>query len=31
VVAAQKEIVAIARKLAAEGTIVFGSGDDDYV
>lgn len=31
VVAAQKEIVAIARKLAAEGSIVFGSGDDDYV
>ena len=31
VVAAQKEIVAIARKLAAEGAIVFGSGDDDYV
>ncbi|KHK93490.1 flagellar motor switch protein FliG [Novosphingobium malaysiense] len=31
VVSAQKEIVAIARKLAADGTIVFGSGDDDYV
>ncbi|WP_067732510.1 flagellar motor switch protein FliG [Novosphingobium naphthalenivorans] len=31
VVAAQKEIVTIARKLAAEGTIVFGSSDDDYV
>lgn len=31
VVAAQKEIVAIARKLAADGSIVFGSGDDDYV
>lgn len=31
VVAAQKEVVAIARKLAAEGAIVFGSGDDDYV
>ena len=31
VVAAQKEVVAIARKLAAEGSIVFGSGDDDYV
>lgn len=35
VIAAQKAIVAVARKLAAEGTIVFGSsgggGDDDYV
>ncbi len=31
VVAAQKEIVAIARKLAADGSIVFGAGDDDYV
>lgn len=31
VVSAQKEIVAIARKLAAEGSIVFGSSDDDYV
>lgn len=31
VVAAQKEIVAVARKLAAEGSIVFGSGEDDYV
>lgn len=31
VVAAQKEIVAIARKLAADGSIVFGGGDDDYV
>lgn len=31
VVAAQKEIVMIARKLAADGSIVFGSGDDDYV
>lgn len=33
VVAAQKAIVAVARKLAAEGTIVFGSGggDDEYV
>lgn len=28
---AQKQIVAAARRLAAEGTIVFGSGDDDYV
>ena len=31
VVSAQKEIVTIARKLAAEGTIAFGSSDDDYV
>lgn len=31
VVAAQKEVVAAARKLAAEGSIVFGSGDDEYV
>lgn len=31
VVAAQKEIVAVARRLAADGSIVFGSGDDDYV
>ena len=32
VVAAQKAIVAVARRLAADGTIVFGSGgDDDYV
>ena len=33
VVAAQKAIVAVARRLAAEGTIVFGSGggEDDYV
>ncbi|KQM14825.1 flagellar motor switch protein FliG [Novosphingobium sp. Leaf2] len=31
VVAAQKAVVAVARKLAADGTIVFGSGDDDYV
>ncbi|MBA3055007.1 MAG: flagellar motor switch protein FliG [Sphingomonadales bacterium] len=28
---AQKAIVAVARRLAADGTIVFGSGDDDYV
>jgi len=28
---AQKAIVAIARRLAAEGTIQFGQGDDDYV
>ncbi|PEQ14303.1 flagellar motor switch protein FliG [Novosphingobium sp. PC22D] len=31
VVEAQKRVVAAARRLAAEGTIVFGSGDDDYV
>lgn len=31
VVAAQKEVVMVARRLAADGTIVFGSGDDDYV
>lgn len=31
VVAAQKEVVTIARRLAAEGAIVFGSGDDEYV
>lgn len=31
VVDAQKQIVAAARRLAAEGTIVFGSGDDEYV
>ncbi|HUD28335.1 MAG TPA: flagellar motor switch protein FliG [Novosphingobium sp.] len=31
VVTAQKEVVAVARKLAADGTIVFGAGDDDYV
>jgi flagellar motor switch protein FliG len=31
VVAAQKDVVAVARKLAADGTIVFGAGDDDYV
>ena len=31
VVAAQKAIVAVARRLAAEGAIVSGSGDDDYV
>ena len=29
--AAQKAIVGIARRLAAEGTIQFGQGDDDYV
>lgn len=28
---AQKEILAVARRLAAEGTISFGDGDDDYV
>lgn len=31
VISAQKAIVAVARRLGAEGTIVFGSGDDDYV
>lgn len=31
VVAAQKSVVAIARNLATEGVIVFGSGDDEYV
>jgi len=31
VLAAQKSMIAVARRLAAEGTIVFGSGDDDYV
>ena len=31
VVEAQKAIVAVARKLAADGTIVMGSGDGDYV
>lgn len=31
VVRAQKAIVASARRLAAEGIIVFGSGDDEYV
>jgi flagellar motor switch protein FliG len=30
--AAQKAIIAVAKKLAADGTIVFGGGgDDDYV
>ena len=27
----QKAIVQIARRLAADGTISFGAGDDDYV
>lgn len=32
VVTAQKDVVAVARKLAADGTIAFGAGgDDDYV
>ncbi|MDE8651134.1 flagellar motor switch protein FliG [Novosphingobium album (ex Liu et al. 2023)] len=31
VVAAQKQVVAAARRLSAEGVIVFGSGDDEYV
>lgn len=28
---AQREMVGVARKLAAEGTIIFGPGEDDYV
>ncbi len=31
VIEAQKAIVAVARRLAAEGVIVFGAGDDEYV
>jgi flagellar motor switch protein FliG len=31
VVEAQKAVVTAARRLAAEGVIVFGAGDDDYV
>ncbi len=31
VVAAQKQVVEIARRLAADGVIAFGSGDDEYV
>lgn len=31
VIDAQKQVVAVARRLAADGTIVFGQGDDDYV
>lgn len=31
VVAAQRAIIGVARRLAAEGVIVFGGGDDDYV
>ena len=31
VIEAQKAVVAAARRLAAEGVIVFGAGDDDYV
>jgi flagellar motor switch protein FliG len=31
VLAAQKQIVAAARRLANDGNIAFGSGDDDYV
>lgn len=31
VVTAQKAIVAVARRLAAEGVIMFGSGDEEYV
>lgn len=29
--AAQKAVISVARRLAAEGTIVIGSGDDEYV
>lgn len=29
--AAQREMIAVARRLAAEGAIVFGPGEDDYV
>jgi flagellar motor switch protein FliG len=28
---AQKQVVTAARRLAAEGVIVFGSGDEEYV
>ena len=31
VVSAQKQVVTAARRLAAEGVIVFGSGDEEYV
>ncbi|MED5544384.1 MAG: flagellar motor switch protein FliG [Pseudomonadota bacterium] len=31
VVAAQKEVVAIARKLVADGSLILGSGDGEYV
>jgi len=31
VIEAQKAIITAARRLAAEGVIVFGAGDDDYV
>ena len=31
VIEAQKQIVAVARRLAADGAISFGQGDDDYV
>ena len=31
VIEAQKAVVTVARRLAAEGVIAFGSGDDDYV
>ncbi|MDD3800103.1 MAG: FliG C-terminal domain-containing protein, partial [Novosphingobium sp.] len=29
--AAQKDVIDVARRLAADGTIAFGGGDDDYV
>ncbi len=31
VLEAQKAMITAARRLAAEGAIVFGAGDDDYV
>ncbi|GGD64321.1 flagellar motor switch protein FliG [Croceicoccus mobilis] len=31
VVTAQRAVIAVARRLAAEGTIIIGSGDDEYV
>jgi flagellar motor switch protein FliG len=31
VMEAQKAVITAARRLAAEGVIVFGAGDDDYV
>ena len=31
VIEAQKAMITAARRLSAEGVIVFGAGDDDYV
>lgn len=31
VVAAQKQVVEVAKRLADDGTLIFGSGDDEYV